>query len=165
MDEESDQSAELQSFVAGRRDRLVAAARRILDDADEAEDVVQDTLAAVWRRLGEGRIEKLPRYLLRAVRVNALKRRARRIRHRTLDGQELPAPAEEEDDDGITPATLERAIQQLPPVQQAVIRMKYYTGMTFEEIGRALSVSMNTAASRCRYALGRLRGLLRRPGD
>ena len=64
----------------------------------------------------------------------------------------------------IDPWTLEQALQQLPDSQQAVIRMKYYLGMTFKEIGRALSVSMNTAASRGRYALVRLRRLLGKRG-
>ena len=70
-------------------------------------------------------------------------------------------PDEAEADVGITPDELERALAGLPPTQQAVLRMKYYVGLTFREIGEALSISANTAASRCRYALATLRRTLR----
>ena len=54
------------------------------------------------------------------------------------------------------PRYLERAMKALPPSQQTVIRMKYYMGLSFKEIGEALKISLNTAASRCRYALAAL---------
>ena len=52
---------------------------------------------------------------------------------------------------------LERAIASLPPAQQVVIRLRFYLGLSFREIGRNLSISTNTAASRTRYALAGLR--------
>jgi RNA polymerase sigma-70 factor, ECF subfamily len=58
---------------------------------------------------------------------------------------------------------LERALRGLPETQQAVIRMKYYLGLSFREIADSLSISANTVASRCRYALACLRQTLK-PG-
>ena len=52
---------------------------------------------------------------------------------------------------------LERAIAGLPAVQQAAIRLKFHLGLSYQEVGAALSISANTAASRCRYALAALR--------
>ena len=118
---------------------------------------------AVWRRAGEARIENLERYVLRAVRINALKHRARRTVHASLDDRDTasPRPAGDGDDElEIDPLMLERALRQLPVAQQTALRMRYYLGLSFAEIGRRLSVSMNTAASRCRYALDKLRRLL-----
>lgn len=40
--------------------------------------------------------------------------------------------------------------------------MKYYFGMTFGQIGVSLSISSHTAASRCRYAIAKLKRLLTR---
>jgi RNA polymerase sigma-70 factor (ECF subfamily) len=45
----------------------------------------------------------------------------------------------------------------LPPKQREVIAMKIDGELTFAEIGAVLGVSANTAASRYRYALEKLR--------
>lgn len=144
-----------------QRSVLLRVANRILGDSAEAEDVLQDTLAAVLGRLEKAEIKDLKAYLFRAVHVNALKRRARRKTHIGLDQAPEPAAAEDEGDEfEIDPLELEGALLGLPPTQQAVIRMKYYLGFTFRQIGETLSVSSNTAASRCRYGLDAMRRTL-----
>ena len=55
---------------------------------------------------------------------------------------------------------VEEALLQLPHEQREVIHLKVYAGMTFSEIGRLTEVSQNTAASRYRYAVEKLRELL-----
>jgi RNA polymerase sigma-70 factor (ECF subfamily) len=45
----------------------------------------------------------------------------------------------------------------LPEEQRTVVAMKIKGELTFEEIAAALEVSANTAASRYRYALEKLR--------
>ena len=57
---------------------------------------------------------------------------------------------------------LERAVASLPPAQ-VVIRLRFYLGLSFREIGNNLSISTNTAASRTRYALAGLRRRLGTP--
>ena len=57
----------------------------------------------------------------------------------------------------VEPFELERAVADLPVSQQAVIRLRFYLGLSFREIGTALSISANTAASRSRYAIRALR--------
>ena len=54
---------------------------------------------------------------------------------------------------------LERA--QLFDEQRTVAQLKLWEGLTFEEIAEAQDIPMNTAASRYRYALDKLRTLLR----
>ena len=154
-----DDSDRLSTLIAKERGRLVAAAQRVLRDAHEAEDTVQDTLAAVWRIERVVPPKRLRPYVYRAVRLNALKRRARRREHRSLT-EDYEAAAEEQASWDIDPITLEQALAGLPTTQQAVLRLRYYSGLTFREIGAALSISMNTAASRCRYALDQLRRTL-----
>ncbi len=53
------------------------------------------------------------------------------------------------------------AMNQLPAEQQAVVHLKLWQGQTFEEIAASLGLSANTAASRYRYGLEKLRMLLR----
>lgn len=161
-----DPYAALAALAETRRAELVRVAQRILRDDAESEDVVQDTLAVLWQRKDTLVLDNAEAYLFRAVQINALKRRARRRRTVALDehAQEPVQTQEEETADdplSIDPVMLEEALRGLPETQQAVVRMKYYVGLTFREIGEVLSISNNTAASRCRYALDALRELLR----
>ena len=56
----------------------------------------------------------------------------------------------------IQKAMIEAALNQLPGDQREVVVMKIWGGLTFAQIGEALGVPLNTAASRYRYALVRL---------
>ena len=56
---------------------------------------------------------------------------------------------------------LSKALVELPEEQRAVVHLKLWEGLTFEEIAAALEISPNTAASRYRYGLDKLRERLR----
>jgi RNA polymerase sigma-70 factor (ECF subfamily) len=143
-------------FVARRRGHWLRVATAILRNPADAEDVVQDTLLSVWRLWQNSSLRNPDGYVSRAVTINALRRRSRRRPIAPLDSiaepiapATFPAP--------IDPLELERAIANLPQTQQVVLRTKYYLGLTFNQIGKNLSISSNTAASRARYALASLR--------
>jgi RNA polymerase sigma-70 factor (ECF subfamily) len=53
------------------------------------------------------------------------------------------------------------AMGTLPEEQRAVVHLKLWENLSFSEIGRALDLSPNTAASRYRYALDKLQTQLR----
>jgi RNA polymerase sigma-70 factor, ECF subfamily len=52
---------------------------------------------------------------------------------------------------------LERALRSLPAEQREVVHLHVYEGFTFQAIADATDTSINTVASRYRYALDRLR--------
>ena len=52
---------------------------------------------------------------------------------------------------------LSHALASLPPEQREVVHLKVYEGCSFPEIAALVGISANTAASRFRYALERLR--------
>ena len=54
-----------------------------------------------------------------------------------------------------------RALAELPPEQRDVFVLYEESGLTLEEIGRITGVAMETAKSRLRYAVGKLRSALR----
>ena len=58
-------------------------------------------------------------------------------------------------------AELATALAALPQEQRAVVHLKLWEGLTFEEIADALEIPPNTAASRYRYGLDKLRASLR----
>jgi RNA polymerase sigma-70 factor (ECF subfamily) len=56
---------------------------------------------------------------------------------------------------------LSAALGELPPDQRAVLHLKLWEEFTFERIAEALGIPPNTAASRYRYGIDKLRTLLR----
>jgi RNA polymerase sigma factor (sigma-70 family) len=52
---------------------------------------------------------------------------------------------------------LQAALAELPEEQREVVVMRIWSGLTLEEVATATGVSLNTVASRYRYALGKLR--------
>jgi RNA polymerase sigma-70 factor (ECF subfamily) len=64
-------------------------------------------------------------------------------------------------DEGAFRSALSEALGQLPADQRAVVHLKLWEGLTFEQIAEALDLSPNTAASRYRYGLDKLRERLR----
>ncbi len=132
----------------------------ILGSADDAEDVVMDVLVGlVRRRRALAGVENPKAYLLAAVR-NRARRRMRRRRagvERARGAMSGPEPAEA--------AAVRLALWQLPPQQREVVALKVWGGLTFSEIGQLLGIPANTAASRYRYGLDKLRRILGGFGD
>jgi RNA polymerase sigma-70 factor (ECF subfamily) len=141
--------------------RLFRAAFGIVGRREDAEDAVQDVflgLARAGRTLAC--VENLNAYLFAALHRAAMRRVvARRQEPRVDDLAPAKAPARQEGEAELG-ARLGRALHSLPLEQREVVALKIDGGLTFEEIAEALSVKVNTAASRYRYALEKLRAAL-----
>ena len=140
--------------------RLFRTALGLLGRREDAEDCVQDVFAALVRsrdRLAE--VRDLPAYLFASLRRQALRRAAQRRDEPASLVIECRGPEPQPDDP--RSEALHRALRSLSAEQREVIALKIEGQLTFAEIGRVLSVSPNTAASRYRYALERLRDRLR----
>jgi RNA polymerase sigma-70 factor (ECF subfamily) len=79
--------------------------------------------------------------------------------------EELGAVEHEQPDAALSEAQVRedfrRALAELPPEQRDVFVLYEESGLTLEEIGRITGVAMETAKSRLRYAVGKLRTALR----
>lgn len=141
---------------------LVRAAATLLGCRAEAEDAVQDVFVGLARARHElGRVTNLRAYLFAALRHAAGRRAAVRRRHRTEPLGDAAEPVAHTPSSGEGRGErLERALRALPPEQREVLVLKIDGGLTFAEVAAALGVSPNTAASRYRYALDKLRAAL-----
>jgi len=95
--------------------------------------------------------------------VDAIRRRAARDRKHEAQAVEtvaLFAPAADPDVQTFR-AELEAALAELPEEQRAVVHLKLWEGLTFERIAETLEIPLNTAASRYRYGVDKLRERLR----
>ena len=135
----------------------------VLADRSAAEDAVQEVfarLAASGPRILE--IASRNGYLRSAVRNECYRALRRRRPAGGTDPDSVPilAPADGQAIDEEQRQAAERAIRSLPPEQREVVHMKVYEDMTFQQIADRLGLSINTAASRHRYAMDKLRRLL-----
>ena len=146
-------------------------AYRIVGEAADAEDVVQESFLALWRRadrLDPGRGTVRP-YLLTIVHrraVDVLRRRSGRP-VRALDLME-PLPATAPDPIELASlaedrALVRRALQELPSDQRQAIQLVYFGGLTVAEMAQQEEIPVGTAKSRLRLALERMRRSLPGP--
>ncbi len=136
----------------------------LLRDRAAVHDVIQD----VFLRLAEGRgesgmLENERAYLLKMVHHTAIDRtRKAKVRgeDRNVRGIELFEHNPDPDREAYR-QQLEGALGQLPDEQRDVVVLKLWQELTFVEISIICDISPNTAASRYRYGLEKLRNLLR----
>jgi RNA polymerase sigma-70 factor (ECF subfamily) len=133
----------------------------------DTRDVIQEVFIKLGRQpelIGGARDERA--FLLRLAHnlaVDLMRRRsARAKRHEefALESEGLFVPSSNLDEQAFRTA-LSAALGELPAEQRAVIHLKLWEGLTFDAIAEALDVPLNTAASRYRYGLDKLRERLR----
>jgi RNA polymerase sigma-70 factor (ECF subfamily) len=142
---------------------LIASVVRSRHDAEEIMQELFVKIARQRQRLAAA--ENLRAYLCVMARHEALSwwRRPQRREQPAApaDFWLVPAPTEagpQADEDA---AALRHALGQLPEDQRTVVVLKHYHDFTFQEIGATMGVTLNTAASRYRYAIEKLRVILR----
>lgn len=152
---------------AGSRDhleRLVTIAQQFLaprlammfDVPADADDVLQDALFVICRRLGTLNDARLfrPWAHRTAIRIawKAInRRRSERQRLADIELDSLPATVTEPHRD------IEMLIQHVSPASRIVLALHYLDGMTIEAIAAELGVAAGTVKSRLAYGLKQLR--------
>jgi len=137
---------------------LVLFARQFVPSVADAEDIVQDAFVRFWRKEHSIENRALLFATVRSVALDLLRRDARRARREAnaaLEVEQSTQPQFDFDDD--SQRELAAAVDRLPVEQREVLVMKIWNELTFAEIGDALAISQNTAASRYRYALASLK--------
>jgi RNA polymerase sigma-70 factor, ECF subfamily len=95
--------------------------------------------------------------------IDLMRRRGTRERTKENFAAEIISPfaPTSDPDEKAFREELAMALGELPQEQRTVVHLKLWAGLTFEEIADALEIPPNTAASRYRYGLDKLRGRLR----
>lgn len=134
-------------------------------DPQNASDVLQE----VFRRLAASpgfmaKMNNARAFLAvsaRRVAVDYARRGATRVAYQTAAGAETPASENPGPTDEALRLAIRRALESLPAEQRTVFEHKVLKGRTLEEISKLENISLNTAASRLRYAIDKIRGQLR----
>jgi RNA polymerase sigma-70 factor (ECF subfamily) len=147
--------------------KLLLFARQWLPSTADAEDVVQTAFVKFWRHRPDAAPEHYP-LLYSAVRTSALdflRGNDRRMRRENDPDGGLLRDDEPFFDTAIeqreNSAIVEAAMRELPHQQREVLVLRIWSDLTFAQIGETLGESINTVASRYRYALEALRKQLK----
>lgn len=146
--------------------RLLALARGICRDTAVAEDVVQEAFVKLWNTPPDGPEQVVPSWLKRVVvnlSINHLRRRKnteslpefsedRALRH--------DEPPERQIDLTDNMRRLESALGRLPDDKRAILVMKVYDEMSYEEIAKAMDIPIGTVMSRLNRARAALKDLM-----
>ncbi len=134
------------------------------------EDVAKDLLQDVFIKVAQGGlslagVRDVRAYLFRVARNLFIDRRRREQSGRDRDdrwGREFGLEAKRADPDQQELVKwLEDGLAELPEDQRSVVVLHLWDEMSFAEIGHICGVSANTASSRYRYGIDKMRRRLR----
>lgn len=149
------------------KDELLTVTVHLLGgDRATAEDVVHDVFVTLARKASEIEIQSS----LKSYLVTACLNRARDVLRKNSRSEAVSEgldywPAESAAVSDLVSGEESRqqalsAINTLPLEQREVVTLKIHSQLTFREIADVLEISSNTAQSRYRYALDKLKALL-----
>ena len=130
---------------------------RVIWDAIESQDVVQETFLRCWRRKDDIRADGFKALLFRtALNLASNRRRSTRL-WRVVDVDALDEVVDESvSPDGFS-KPMRDALDSLPTTWRDVLLLTELAGMTYPEIAAALGIAEGTVGSRRTRALALLR--------
>jgi RNA polymerase sigma-70 factor, ECF subfamily len=162
-DRSGDELRELYRRYAGE---LFGFATSALGDREQAEEVVQDVFAQLWRHADEYDQRRASvRTWLYAIARNRIVDAHRRAaaRPKRADEEASLGDAAEIDaalDQAVLRWQITAALARLSPAHREVIRLAHYGGLTMREISERTGIPLGTVKSRTSYALRSLRLIL-----
>ena len=136
-------------------------------DENDTRDLLQEIFTRLAREPGLLRGARDERaFLIRLAHnaaIDSMRRRGTRQKYHDQFAEEGVSifAADENPDVAAFRESLSRALDELPDDQRAVVHLKLWENLTFEQIATALDISPNTAASRFRYGIDKMRERLR----
>jgi len=149
---------------------LFSTAVRILGDAQEAEEVMQDVFVQIWEKAAtfDAALGTPMNWVLRIARNRSIDRlRARQRRFRAFDELEsaiaaepFSPPAQHSELSGDELAGVREAVRSLPAEQRQAIELAFFGGQSHGEISEALHEPLGTVKARIRRGMMKLKDTL-----
>ncbi|MCZ6776718.1 MAG: sigma-70 family RNA polymerase sigma factor [Ignavibacteria bacterium] len=149
--------------------RVYWTARRIVGRHEDADDVTQETFIKAYLALGDFRGDSsfftwLYRIALN-LSLNAVRKQQmlKYLRQSDIINRILPARAnpDQELEAKETESRLQQAIAFLPEKQKAVFVMRYYDGMSYEDISKVLKTSVGGLKANYFHALRKIQEFIK----
>jgi len=145
---------------------LLQYAHRLVGDRHAAEEICQDALFRAWQQGDEfDQDGHLKAWLFRVARhraIDCLRRRRSVVVELLLNrpAERAVHPGAEAERAWLTEAIF-NALAELPPAYQAVIQLRFFHDMGYQEIAECLQIPIGTVKSRLNYGLKGLARILR----
>jgi len=147
---------------------LYGMAFRMMNDAKEAEDVLQEGFTYIWQKASNYDPSRSSAYawavmIVRNKAIDRLRARQRGDRLREKVTNESGFFAERDDSSAQVPLSRERnaevreALKQIAPEQRQAVELAFFSGLTHEQIAEQLGAPLGTIKARIRRGLLRLR--------
>ena len=134
-------------------------ALRIVGDADDAEDVVQETFIRAWEAVRDGKeVADFKSYIYMCVRNECISHL--RSRKETVGVEQMPETIDEAIDTSERDARIWSAIDRLPQRCREVFLLSKRDGLSQEEIASELGIAVKTVKNQMTKAYAELRGAL-----
>lgn len=139
---------------------------RLCGDMQLAEDAAQEAFIQAWMKLSAYRPHTSLRNWLYRIAVNITIDILRKEKHLAQDGSlEHMATPEPTPEAMLTSQEqtiwVQKAVLTLPPACRAVLVLREYEGLSYQEIASTLNIPIGTVMSRLNYARNLLRETLR----
>jgi RNA polymerase sigma factor (sigma-70 family) len=169
-----DRDAVFETLVASHRAALERLARRLARDAEDAEDLLQETLLDAYRAFARYRMDSHFYSWIARIMTNNHLDRVRRKHHPTVsldqvaegegpETRELPDESRNPERlllfEQLDP-NLETALERLQPAQRATVLLCDLDGATYEEAARVEACPIGTVRSRLHRAHNAIRQFL-----
>jgi RNA polymerase sigma-70 factor (ECF subfamily) len=154
--------AAFEELVARYAPRLRYFLRKLLGNAESAEDCLQDVWLSAFRglcKLADAQALRAWLYRIARDRAFAVLRRAGRAEQLTAEAEVPDTLPEEPAFTAEDAAAIHAALDRLPPEQREALVLRFLETMSYEEIARATGQALGTVRSRIHYgkqALARL---------
>ena len=134
-------------------------ALRILDDAQTAEDVVEDAFTKAWQLIEDGKdFADFKSYMYRMVHNGCIS--FLRSKKETVGLEFVPEAYEDTVDTSERDARIWKAIDDLPEKCREVFLLSKRDGLSNEEIAEKMGISIKTVKNQMTKAFSRLREAL-----
>ena len=137
---------------------LCIQAFNILKDADEAEEIVQDTFVKIWNKREELSITiSMKNYLIQSIKNTCFNQIKHEQVKRSYQADFIKSNQEGEHHDQVQVDELEKQIQSainnLPEERKKVFLLSRKQGLKYQEIARELNISVKTVENQMGKAL------------
>ena len=167
----------LNIIINRHRSRILGYILSKVRDKDTAEDIFQDVFIKIINSLKKGKYNEEGKFIVWAMTIthNLImdffrKKKKNRflkptdefdifdvISDHSLNSEESLIKSQVIDD-------LNILINELPETQKEVLKLRYFSNMSFKEIADKCDISINTALGRMRYALINIRKIMNKKG-
>ena len=171
----SGDSLSIEHLIIRHKDKVFRFIMSKVKDVDLANDIFQEVFIKVINKLREGRYNEEGKFIVWAMTIThnlimdyfRKKKKTRFLKptdefdifdvlsDNSLNSEQQMVKSQIIDD-------LTKLIDELPATQKEVLKLRYYSNMSFKDIAEKCDISINTALGRMRYALINLRKIIKK---